>query len=225
MAQSGTVAFETPFTAEVYNDLRDDILSATLGHRHTGAEGDGRRLVTNSFQPNSIPASKIANRTRRFFVQAISGWDSSNGSKLRLRYFCKPGITLENGVTAYAEGRFVLPPDRTADEFTIRPVLIAGYSHYRRSPALAIYIQTDVEIGTFGTQTNSESNTGTATQFYPDWWYFNLNYGPSTDITGITTSDPVIVTARLWRYGAHAQDTSTFQCHVLGWLVEYTAGA
>ena len=224
MTQSGTVAFGTEFTAERYNDLRADILSATIGHRHTGADGDGKVLTAAAFQVNSIPALKIADRTRRFFVQALAGMEGGT-TPIYVREWCRPGITLRNGVVAYAEGRFVLPVDAASSTITVRPVMIAGYLWHRPSTLRAVYINTTVVSGTYGTAIAASSTSSGYTRFYPHWWYFTLDFGPSLNVTLGSYSDPIIVGIKTERDGTSGQDTSTYNCLILGWMVEYTATA
>lgn len=44
MAQSSEISPEDPIVYTQYNNLRDDVLSTTLGHTHSGASSDGKRI-------------------------------------------------------------------------------------------------------------------------------------------------------------------------------------
>lgn len=59
MAQSGTVSTGIVYASE-YNDLRDDILDASLGHVHTGGTAEGKLLNYNSFADRSISKGVLA---------------------------------------------------------------------------------------------------------------------------------------------------------------------
>jgi len=60
MPQSGQVtAGVSSVLASQYNNLRDDVLNVTLGHRHTGASEDGRQVPTGGLADQAVSLVKM----------------------------------------------------------------------------------------------------------------------------------------------------------------------
>lgn len=59
MASSSNVSAGDDILASQYNNLRQDAIHATLGHKHTGAADDGTKLVEASYGAATIPLAAL----------------------------------------------------------------------------------------------------------------------------------------------------------------------
>lgn len=60
MAQSSEVTAGQHMLASQYNDLRDDVLDATLGHTHTGEPDGGAIIYARAYVSDLAPDSPFA---------------------------------------------------------------------------------------------------------------------------------------------------------------------
>jgi len=158
---------------------------------------------------NGVTAAKIANRTRRFLVQAVGGRNITDGTDI---VYYNIGVPLPDAKSATGYGGFMVLDD-FASGMTIKAVL-------RPLATGNVYIELNqAEYGADGEsrQTHQDYDGPDIVAITSP----NNNAVEPVSLSSAAKGDFVALT--FWRNGTSPSDTIGNTVYLVGWLVEYTA--
>lgn len=191
-------------TAAQFAAFIDAVQQGIEEHDHAGL-GDGD---AGSVGTGVIGATEIADRTRKFVVSPVGGWNATDSADLVVS---TPGLTLLDGRVCYAAGGFHCPQDLGSLTSVKALIIPSGtgnvYSeHTANYAAVGEVYNTHTETVAFATSAVT-LNEFEAIQ--------------ALSLASLAAGDVVNVWFR--RDGTHASDTVNAIVYFLGWIVEYTA--
>lgn len=187
----------------------------------TGTITDHRDFCNFSTE---VGTDQIENRTRRFWIPALLGWNNSEDTIIHLSRptvgvsAAAPTITLPDGDFCTAFGRGVIPSDWNTASATATSTAIllaaSGGGNISRTNG--------VTLGECGQHLQSHvMSTGQGAEA------MDSNEDHYSCVGQVTMDDPVttddILSVHLQRHGSAAEDTVNNAVYMLGWIIEYPA--
>jgi hypothetical protein len=188
----------------------DGTISNLTDEREYGPKWD-----TENFVDEAVTAAKIANRTRRFFVGAIAGYNQTDTKTLYLIYLgagFHPGVSFEANDQSYGGGSFIVPEDFSSD-LKVKALIVPqgdGDVYHKLTWRRSALCSTAFDTGTGGT-----SLTATTVVAYNKYCVLE------DTVTGVSAGD--FVEVEYTRRGDAGSDTCADGVVLLGFAVEYTA--
>jgi len=174
-------------------------------------------ITTAKIADGQVTAGKITNRTRKFFVPATVGYNSTTPAVIAISTVADAygAVLLPNAADSRAFGHFHVPEDYLSG-MTAKAICRGGGS------GANVRDINYAEYGASGeTYSTHSDNSGLATEAFTAGSANNLL--GSTTLASVAKGD--IVSLRFLRDGDHAEDTYASTVGVIGWVVEYTADA
>lgn len=170
---------------------------------------------TDMLDADAVTPAKILNRTRKFFVPAVTGYNITDSTTISLERVTPPGdfggLSLPD--TKYVEcfGHFFVPEDFVSGMTAVAVIIPGGTGNF--------YGANTAQYGAcnavYNTHTNAPANaTEGVTQNHNECVR-------SLSIASAAIGDIVALT--LLRRAENAQDTIDAAVSFFGWIVEYTA--
>lgn len=171
--------------------------------------------ITNSKIANdTITNAKIADRTRRFLVMGVRGWNETDSLPVDPDSNANEGLPMVDNKTVGINGEFFVPID-FGSSMTVTPVVIPASSGNLAIGSMSAW------YGSAGQNFNNHSNTNGPTVtaiVVNEREYLSAN---TLTLSNVAAGDYVSVQFR--RLGASGSDTIGATVYFHGFLVEYTA--
>lgn len=167
-------------------------------------------VTTAKIAASAVTAAEIANRTRRFLVPAVGGYNNTDLVELAIDPLCK-GWVMPNGKSCVASGHFFVPVDYSSG-LTVKAVIRPGATGDAYGYNLAYH---GAQAEAYNTHTVNSGNLAVGVdQDHND---------PIMSISLAALAAGDYVTCIFQRTGTNVLDTVEAACYFVGWLVEYTA--